>query len=35
MEAGAPMERALILAGTTRLRPILLTVVASIVGAVP
>ena len=35
MEAGEPMERALILAGTTRLRPILLTVVASIAGLLP
>jgi hypothetical protein len=30
MEAGEPMERALILAGTTRLRPILPTVTASL-----
>jgi multidrug efflux pump subunit AcrB len=35
MEAGEPMERALILAGTTRLRPILLTVLASIAGLLP
>ncbi|HEY4439246.1 MAG TPA: efflux RND transporter permease subunit, partial [Candidatus Elarobacter sp.] len=35
MEAGAPMERALIIAGTTRLRPILLTVLASIAGLLP
>jgi multidrug efflux pump subunit AcrB len=35
MEAGEPMERALILAGTTRLRPILLTVIASIAGLLP
>ncbi|HTJ25680.1 MAG TPA: efflux RND transporter permease subunit [Candidatus Limnocylindria bacterium] len=35
MESGHPMERALITAGTTRLRPILLTVVASIAGLLP
>ena len=35
MQAGEPMERALILAGTKRLRPIALTVVASIAGLVP
>ena len=35
MEAGEPMERALILAGTTRLRPIMLTVLASIAGLLP
>ena len=35
MESGQPMERALIIAGTTRLRPILLTVVASIAGLLP
>ncbi len=35
MESGQPMERALISAGSTRLRPILLTVVASIAGLLP
>lgn len=35
MESGEPMERALISAGTTRLRPIVLTVVASIAGLLP
>ena len=35
LESGVPMERALITAGTTRLRPILLTVVASIAGLLP
>ncbi|HYZ16589.1 MAG TPA: efflux RND transporter permease subunit [Candidatus Acidoferrum sp.] len=35
MESGQPMERALIIAGTTRLRPIALTVIASIAGLLP
>ena len=35
MAAGEPMERALIIAGTTRLRPIMLTVLASIAGLLP
>jgi multidrug efflux pump subunit AcrB len=35
LEAGQPMERALITAGTKRLRPILLTVLASITGLLP
>ncbi|MDB5027409.1 MAG: acriflavin resistance protein, partial [Candidatus Eremiobacteraeota bacterium] len=35
MESGATMDRALIIAGTTRLRPILLTVLASIAGLLP
>ena len=35
MESGQPMERALITAGITRLRPILLTVLASIAGLLP
>ncbi|GAC1419428.1 MAG: efflux RND transporter permease subunit [Candidatus Velthaea sp.] len=35
MEAGASMEAALILAGTKRMRPIMLTVIASIAGLLP
>ena len=35
MVAGEPMERAHIIAGTTRLRPIMLTVPASIAGLLP
>ncbi len=35
MASGLPMERALIVAGTKRLRPILLTVIASIAGLLP